>query len=69
MAGCGLDLLLFALLLAAVAWLYRQRPGGPAAAGTASPRRTAAPVWQRLRGYYPRVARQAGYDPASLRPF
>lgn len=61
----GLDLLLLAVLLAAVAWLVVLRPD-------AVSRRPAAPPWRqdlaaRLRGYYPRVARQAGYDPGSLR--
>lgn len=65
-----IDLLLLAVLLAAVAWLYRRRPG-PALAPAAS-LKPAAPLWRqrlagRLRGYYPRVVRQAGYDPASLR--
>lgn len=73
MAGGGLDLLLLAVLLAAVAWLYRRRPG-PAAGAPASSRKPAVPLWRqrlgaRMHGYYPRVVRQAGYDPDSLRGF
>ena len=68
--GIGLDLLLLAVLLAAGAWLVRRRPGS-AAAAPESPRNPAAPLWRqrlaaRLQGYYPRVARQAGYDPGPL---
>jgi len=69
--GAGLDLLLLAVLLAAVAWLYLRRP---AAVAPASSRKPAVPLWRqrlgaRLRGYYPRVVRQAGYDPDSQRGF
>lgn len=61
----GLDLLLLVVLLAAIAWLVGQRPDSGA-------RQPATPPWRqglaaRLRGYYPRVARQAGYDPGALR--
>jgi tight adherence protein C len=61
----GLDLLLLAVLLAAVAWLVVGLRPGP---GSRNP---AAPLWRqelaaRLRGYYPRVVRQAGYDPGTL---
>lgn len=71
--GAGLDLLLLAILLAAVAWLYFRRPG-PAAVVPESSRKPTAPLRRqrlaaRLRGYYPRVVRQAGYDPDSLREF
>jgi tight adherence protein C len=62
----GLDLLLLVVLLAAIAWLVGLRPDDPGS------RKPAAPPWRqglaaRLRGYYPRVARQAGYDPGALR--
>ncbi|HEX6900173.1 MAG TPA: type II secretion system F family protein [Thermoanaerobaculia bacterium] len=64
------DLLLAAVLLAAVAWLYRSRPRSPAAAPAAPPRPAAPPgrrrLADRLRGYYPRVTRQAGFDPAAV---
>lgn len=68
----GLDFLLLALLLAAVVWLFRPQPD-PAAAPPGS-RRPAAPSGRqplavRLRTYYPRVVRQAGYDPGSVREF
>jgi tight adherence protein C len=61
----GLDLLLLAVLLASIAWLAGLRPDF-------GPRKPAAPPGReglaaRLRGYYPRVSRQAGYDPGALR--
>jgi tight adherence protein C len=70
--GAGLDLLLLALLLAAVAWLVLSRPGFVAIAPPSS--RKPAALWRqrlavRLQTYYPRVVRQAGYDPGSLRGF
>lgn len=70
MAGAGLDILLLALVLAAVAWLVGWRPG-PAAVPPPGSRRSAAPpgrqpLKERLRTYYPRVVRQAGYDPDSV---
>lgn len=70
MGGAGLDLLLLAFVLAAAAWLFLWRPD-PALALPGS-RRPAAPLWRqrlagRLQTYYPRVVRQAGYDPEPLR--
>lgn len=66
--GFGIDLVLFGACLAAVVWLYRQIPGDGAEGAAAFPRAPSVPVWQALRGYYPRIARQAGFDPDSLRP-
>jgi len=68
--GFGLDLLLIAVVLAAVAWLVRQRPGAAAAAPAAGSRKTALPAWsdwRQLRSHFPRIVRQAGFDPGSFR--
>ncbi len=81
MSGSGLDLLLAAGALAAVIWLLRSRPAGPGAAWLVGAQNTLpvrggsdgtsiASGWKRattaISGYFPKAARQAGFDPGSL---
>ncbi len=85
MSGGGLDALLALALLAAVAWLIRGAKGlnqgtlpalkAASGFGLSDPGAEAASVaWRaeattRLRGYFPTLARQAGFDPAALSGF
>jgi pilus assembly protein TadC len=55
--GLWLDLLLFGLLLAVLLLIYRANSGDESLASGQSWR-------ERIAGYYPRLARQAGFDPA-----
>jgi tight adherence protein C len=66
--GVWLDLLLAALVTAALVWLLRPRlvralTGGGGAAGGAA---QVARLLDRSRSYYPALARQAGHDPDGL---